>query len=541
MVVVQLDIDESSSGIWSEGANVIVIPKSAFTSTKLNAAIQQAVAADGTVNWSIMPVSLRNNAEISGLDRANAGDETSEWIELVITKKKCSVSDANAILNLLLKGIVNETTCEIDFINLYDDNSQHRAELMSLPNDVLENIPMKDMGYVNDKQGDKPLEFGEWLIQLAVGMLTLITKLIVAIGNFLASAIKAIIEIDLKFVQAIIAAVMALIEAIVKAALLAFIYAFFAVMIFCLSLGIGLLALILLPVALIFGGIMIYKVSYVLVNFLEKSIFLGYQISTEYNSLLDIDVPIISFFLTLDDITLFSMIIGVFPPNFNFETQEDSSPSSSNPYSTESSYTSSLQLSSNSNPEIDILELIVGMDFAFGMGGGILVIMDILELRVGLNWGEWAVAIGGLIATFGLFIVGIMNLDLSPSTLLGIGIAAIIMGIYSLVSFKFFAKWGFTTSLTHVILTLLSIATIVSFILASFIPIILPWEFFEILSYFILEYIIFLGILTFIASAIADHYVSTGCKYNWQVPHAVFGLIFLIIGVVVLLISSEEL
>ncbi len=109
MVVVQLDINEESFGIWKKGANTIVIQKAAFASTKLNAAIQQAVDATGTVNWFSMPPCLTTNAELSGLDRQN-GKGASEWLELTIAKTECSIDDANAILNLLLTGMVNETT-----------------------------------------------------------------------------------------------------------------------------------------------------------------------------------------------------------------------------------------------------------------------------------------------------------------------------------------------------------------------------------------------------------------------------------------------
>ncbi|MHA1382046.1 MAG: hypothetical protein ACTSRG_27050, partial [Candidatus Helarchaeota archaeon] len=70
---------------------MIVLPKSAFTNTKLNATIQQAVAADGTVNWTVMPDCLKTDSEITGLDRSNAEEDTSEWLELMINKKKCSV------------------------------------------------------------------------------------------------------------------------------------------------------------------------------------------------------------------------------------------------------------------------------------------------------------------------------------------------------------------------------------------------------------------------------------------------------------------
>ncbi|MHA1293924.1 MAG: hypothetical protein ACTSQJ_14800, partial [Promethearchaeota archaeon] len=145
----------------------------------------------------------------------------------------------NAIEDLLLKGAVNETTGEIGTINMYDDNSERIAVLMNLPKDVLKIVPMKDMGWKNDGQGDRPKEFDEWIKELAEGLLKLITALIAAIGDFIAGLIEAAIEAGLKFAEMIAKAVMALIEAIVKAAILALIYAIYAFFIAAITLLFG--------------------------------------------------------------------------------------------------------------------------------------------------------------------------------------------------------------------------------------------------------------------------------------------------------------
>jgi len=163
--------------------NLTEILKSAFTDSKLNAAFQKAVVADGTVNWSAMPDVLMTDSEITGLDRSNAEEDTSEWLELMISKKKCSVEEANAILNLLLIGVVNESTGEERYINEYDDKSGHIAVLMNLAKDALKIVPMKDMGWKNDGQGDRPKEFDEWVRELAEGLLELITALIGSSGG----------------------------------------------------------------------------------------------------------------------------------------------------------------------------------------------------------------------------------------------------------------------------------------------------------------------------------------------------------------------
>ena len=205
-----------------------------FPNKELNAAIQQAVDAEGNVDWSRMPSVLQQNAEIVGLDRQNAGTAASEWVELILIKKKCSPGEADAILELLQIRLINECTNETGLIYEYDASSVHAAVLMNLPAEVLNLIPLKDRGFRNDKQGSEPKEFGEWIIRLVQNTIRFLTDLIIAIGECLAAIVEAAAEAGMKFVEQIKEAVMALIEAIVKAALLALIYLIFALILLSL-------------------------------------------------------------------------------------------------------------------------------------------------------------------------------------------------------------------------------------------------------------------------------------------------------------------
>ncbi|MHA1294754.1 MAG: hypothetical protein ACTSQJ_19115, partial [Promethearchaeota archaeon] len=271
--------------------NLTEILKSAFTDSKLNAAFQKAVVADGTVNWSAIPDSLKANPEITGLDRQNADADTSEWLELMISKKKCSDEEANAILELLLTGIVNESTGEEGFINCYDDNSGHIAVLMNLAKDVLKIVPMKDMGWKNDGQGDRPKEFDEWVKELAEGLLKLITALIAAIGDFIAGLVEAAVEAGLKFIQTIVAAVMALIEAIIKALLLAFIWLMFALALFSAILLFSIIGPIMIGFSYLIGGDGNFGLFYIELNIESNSIRFEKQFKWRYCEPLDIDLP----------------------------------------------------------------------------------------------------------------------------------------------------------------------------------------------------------------------------------------------------------
>jgi len=55
-----------------------------------------------------------------------------------------------------------------------------------------------------------------------------------------------------------------------------------------------------LPIIAIFGGIVAYTITKLMINILDKSFLLGYKINEEYNSFLDLDVPYISMFFLKD-------------------------------------------------------------------------------------------------------------------------------------------------------------------------------------------------------------------------------------------------
>jgi len=311
-VVVNLDLD-SASGIWKKGSNVIVIPKSAFVNTELNALIQQSVDAEGNVDWSKMPNSLKDDTKITGLDRSNAGDDTSEWLELLITKKDCSVSDANAILNLLLTGVINETTGELGAINEY--SAGFDSTLMNLPKDILELIPLKDMGFENDEQGDKPREFDEWVNRL----IEIVFEALAAIGNYLASLVSLAVKAGLKFVEIIRELIAPFIEALLKAAFLIYIYFLYALALYNEINGFLLLIGILTPIALLNN-------SEIKIEFLkiEVNLFgIGFKVATDfkwkYDEFLDLDIPFIISKTYLNNELLFEDIKGILSDDLNGE------------------------------------------------------------------------------------------------------------------------------------------------------------------------------------------------------------------------------
>lgn len=138
------EIAEINASPFNFGMNAIVIPSEIFLNSKLHSHVEKAVSDFGFVDWGSMPDSLKsemvevsytnsegnevielvNTVEITGLDRSNPGDTASEWLELLISKKYCSIGDAYDILELVLTSVINETTGEEAQVYLYNSSKQ---------------------------------------------------------------------------------------------------------------------------------------------------------------------------------------------------------------------------------------------------------------------------------------------------------------------------------------------------------------------------------------------------------------------------------
>ncbi|MHA1294691.1 MAG: hypothetical protein ACTSQJ_18800, partial [Promethearchaeota archaeon] len=224
--------------------------------------------------------------------------------------------------------------CEIGRINEFD--KLYFAVLINLAGTILKIVPMKDMGWKNDGQGNRPKEFDEWVKELAEGLLELITALIAAIGDFIAGLVEAAVEAGLKFVQAIVAAVMAAIEAIVKAALLAFIYLEFALFVAGMALYFLTLLTSLYFVTLAYGGSLSLSGLSIEYTYKGRSYLAQLDAYWEYNTYLDASVPISVFSIFANDVLLLKVQTGLatsfeesymisFKPNVVEDSQESTS------------------------------------------------------------------------------------------------------------------------------------------------------------------------------------------------------------------------
>ena len=321
MAVVQLDVTGSSTN-FDAGANVILIPTSVFTNTKLHAVVEKAVDADGTVDWDSLPDCLKGDSEFVGIDRNNLDDEASEWIEFTITKSGCSPADAEAILLLALTS-ANESEGEI-----YLSDAGSTAELMNLPSDVLSVVPLYAAGIANDLQGDKPAGLWAWVVQIISNPLQALWGLICAIGEWLGKLIEAIVEAGMKLVEAILPGAMALIEAAVKAAILVFAYLMVAVSVILMVSVFLQFFISLFFVILIYGGSFILNGLYLEYINYNKSLIIQLEINWVFLSFLDLHVPYSVFSIKSNDIILFKIdtnIISLSKEIFLIQSPEISS------------------------------------------------------------------------------------------------------------------------------------------------------------------------------------------------------------------------
>jgi len=197
----------------------------------------------------------------------------------------------------------------------------------------------------------------------------------------------------------------------------------------------------------------------------------------------------------------------------------------------------------SSDSNIDIWDIIIGADLIFAIGAGILIWINILSQKVGLNFKEWALNILAILAPIGFLIISVMSFGLSPSGLLGVSVALFSIGIYSLLAALFFkTKLVFVENLlnSHIFsaLTLVTLILLLFGILGNTFEAV---EFFDSVWDLLGQITLFFGFLAFIAAMYVDYSVALSCRYNWQAPHLVFGLISIVIAVIFLLISISSL
>ena len=105
---------------------------------------------------------------------------------------------------------------------------------------------------------------------------------------------------------------------LLRAAILILIYIVLALIVLAFTIGIGIFALISLPIALITGSPIIYTVNKLEATLFDNSILLGYEILNEFNKFLQAEIPYVYFSLSLNGEIALELILKIFPPAFDF-------------------------------------------------------------------------------------------------------------------------------------------------------------------------------------------------------------------------------
>ena len=139
-------------GPFTSGINVIVIPNSVFINTRLSSIIQ---------NKTLLENSVLANGKFISIDRANLPRSASNEIDTIFNVE-LSIIDALELLDLVITGIINETTNEIGIINKFVSTRQNNtyAEMMNLPSSVLLLIPCITPYTSTEEQYYMPIQGG---------------------------------------------------------------------------------------------------------------------------------------------------------------------------------------------------------------------------------------------------------------------------------------------------------------------------------------------------------------------------------------------
>jgi PKD repeat protein len=190
--IVTLDVTDSSSSVFSKGFNVIIVPRSVFVNSSLNAII----------NSSNQPSYVKNMA-------FSANDKT---------KKQTSGSIVGT-LRAKVSGAIAETILwHLKHNKSYSVIAQSREvtnELMTLNLDdyVLDLIPLKPVEF--DGTGKKARTFWQKIGDVIASVFEAIGDILMSIFDLFVRIGKALVEIGMWIIDKIISAISAVIDAII--------------------------------------------------------------------------------------------------------------------------------------------------------------------------------------------------------------------------------------------------------------------------------------------------------------------------------------
>jgi hypothetical protein len=282
MSAVILDVGGSNS-VFNNGKNVILIPTSVFTETRLHGLIENSVGRDGEPDTSKLPDYL-SGANISGIDRDGYTNEVSKHVECIVTHD-VSLEDAMRILEELILTSANESEGQI-----FEYYASGQPETLGVPSDVLALIPLDTSGIENSPAGEWPRTPFENFVQLVATVIQFAIEVVMLVVNFFVKLFEWLVEFGMNLLVGV-AEALPVAEAIFKAVVLAFIWMRFAFTLILYQVQfLSYLALISMIGAIIGGSITLEPNSIILTKE-EVNFSYGYYIGTQHFDVLDLDVP----------------------------------------------------------------------------------------------------------------------------------------------------------------------------------------------------------------------------------------------------------
>ncbi len=319
MNIFQLYVTDSGAGTpFEQGPNVIVIPTSLFTETILNKYVQ-----DEQLNQTVLYE--EGKSEFISIERDGETEAACDDVDFVFVRFEISSEDAMAVLNMLLTCLLNDTTNEIGIFYSYSSLKENgtMAVMMNLPSAALGFVPWL-FNYDNSAQGREPRTLLQWLVQTIVAIVEFVVSIFVAIGQAIAAIWEQLVEFVSDVLMAVVEFLAFMLWCLIRAAILIFTWLMFGITLLFLTLAIGAIALVFLPISLIFGASMYYTVNKVGVDFTGISFETGYETSIGYYDFFDIYVPYINAWFSLGTTRIIDITIKFWPPGFEFNSGDTS-------------------------------------------------------------------------------------------------------------------------------------------------------------------------------------------------------------------------
>lgn len=422
--VIQVNVIDtpSSKSHFISGVNIIVIPNKAFMASGLSSLMQNASALEN---------SFLADGHFITIDRTNLPAKASNTVETMFNVILSS-SEAEYLLDLVIMGIINDTSGEIGIINSFVSTKQNntKVEMMNLPHDVLYVIPYITPFNVKGECADRMPAQGRSTTKSYGIILDLIIELVSIIFDGDPRAINMVIEIIeiAKFVlsvivEAIIAFGAWIAEQAAKAALLILIYRSHAIKLGIILAIIGAMYPIFLVLTVFCKIDVRYEFSSITVEG-DIEFYLGFDVGGKYNSYLETDIPTIESSMVSDyfSFEIISYFFGTdidvkdFPIDFWGHT--------------------------SSGETLDqILAILSSMALTMKLcGGGFSVISVALAKTTTTDGGaSFSTAIlvwlGSLLASIGAGMA--VSPEYAAEAQIGIGVALMISGIVALATEKF--------------------------------------------------------------------------------------------------------